>query len=544
MKGGCAMRFIVKFIIVPVIILSMVGILVTGCSNEKVETSLKVLRVAQEKDPPTTDVQKTTEDYGVPLNIYDRLVEAVTVSPGKSELVPGLAKSWDVSDDGRVYTFHLRDDVKFHNGEKFKADDVLFTFDRMLNPETKALNTDFLDMIDGARERMEGKADSAKGLKVIDDYTIEITLSNPYAPFLANLATPAGSIYNRKATTQAGEDFGIDPKLTIGTGPFKLKSWELNNEIVLEVNKDYFKGRPDLDEVHFKTLPDPETQRMLFETGELDVFDCDNARSQIPYFEKSEKWSNSIVSGPRVGVYYYCINESIKPFDDVRVRKALQILIDRKTLLEKMYYDKGAVANGIMPPGLAGYNPNLPEIPYDVEKAKELLAEAGYDDGFEMEIAQITDSASSLKINEAVQSMLAEVGINVTIKQMDSASFYGTRKQGELPMYFSDWSADFNDPDNFIYTFFEPNNSINRSFNYNNPEVADKLEKTRMMINQEDRYKLYQDLEKIIVHQDAAWIPLFSLDHLFVLQPHVKNFKVSWNGWSNMPYYDIKIEKE
>lgn len=537
------MRVFGKFIIVPIIILCMIGGLVAGCGNKDVDTSSKVLRVALEEDPDYTDVQKTTDDYGVPLNIFDRLVEAVTVSPGKSEIVPGLAKSWDVSDDGLVYVFHLRDDVKFHNGEKFKADDVLYTFDRMLEPKTKALNTDFLDMIEGARERMDGEVDSVKGLKVIDDYTIEITLAAPYAPFLANLATPAGSVYNRKATTEAGEEFGIDPKKTIGTGPFKMKSWELNDAIVLEANTEYFKGRPDLDEIHFKILPDPETQRMLFETGELDVFDCDNARSQIPYFEEHEKWSKNIVSGPRVGVYYYCINESIKPFDDVRVRKALQLLIDRKTLLEKMYYGKGIVANGIMPPGLAGYNPDLEEIPYDVEKAKDLLAQAGYSNGFEMEIAQITDSSSSLKINEAVQAMFKEVGIEVTIKQMDSATFYATRKEGKLPMYYASWSADFNDPDNFIYTFFQPDNSKNRSFNYNNPEVAKKLEKARGMVNQEERYKLYQDLEKIIVGEDAAWIPLFSLEHLFVVQPYVKNFKVSWNGWSNMPYYEIKIEK-
>lgn len=537
-----------------ILLMVLVGLLVfsgilSGCSpksdaaNSEKASDGKMLKVALTVDPGTADVQKTTDEYGVPLNCFDRLVEAVTTAPGKSDLVPGLAESWDVSTDGLIYTFHLKKGVKFHNGEELKADDVVFTFDRMLNPATKALNTDFLDMIAGAKDRMEGKADSVSGLKAVDDYTVEIALEKPFAPFLANIATPAGSIYNRKATTAAGEDFGLKPELTIGTGPFIFKSWKLNDQLVLTANKDYFKGKPEIDGVIFKVVPDAETQRMQFETGELDVFDCDNARSQIPYFEGNAKWKNCIVSGPRVGVYYYAINQSIKPLEDVRVRKALQMAIDRKQLLEKMFYGKGVIANGIMPVGLVGYNANLESIPYDVEKAKALLKEAGYPDGFSITVAQITDRPSTLKMNEAIQSMLASIGVKVEIQQMDSASYFATRKEGKLPSYYSDWSADFNDPDNFMYTFFAEKNSVARSFNYNNAEVAAQLEAARGMVNPDERYKLYQDLEKKIVIDDAAWIPLFSLDHLFVVQPKVKNFKVSWNGWSNMPYFGIKIEQ-
>jgi peptide/nickel transport system substrate-binding protein/oligopeptide transport system substrate-binding protein len=145
-------------------------------------------------------------------------------------------------------------------------------------------------------------------------------------------------------------------------------------------------------------------------------------------------------------------------------------------------------------------------------------------------------------MNEAIQSMLAEIGVKVEIQQMDSASWFATRKEGKLPSYFSDWSADFNDPDNFTYTFFYEKNSVARSYNYMNKEVSDKLVAARAITNPEERYALYQELEKKIVIEDAAWIPLFSLDHLFVVQPRVKNFKVSWNGWSSMPYKDITIE--
>lgn len=529
------------FLLIAVLILSS-----TACGNKQAADSSasaekKVFVVPYEEDPGTADVAKTTAEYGLPLNVFERLVESVTVGPGESKLVPGLAESWEVNDDGVVYTFHIREGALFHNGDEVTAEDVYYTFDRMLNPETEGLNTDFFDMIVGAKARMNGEADTTTGMKVIDKYTLEITIEEPFGPFVAGLATPAGSVYCKKAVEEAGEQFGIDPKLTIGSGPFKLEEWVVNDKIVMSTFADYWNGEAKYDELVFKIIPDAETSRMLFEKGEVSLFDCDNARSQIPYFESSDKWKDNIVSGPRVGVYYYCINESIKPLDNVKVRKALQMAIDRQNLLDQMFYGKGRLVNGIIPPGLYGYNPDLQELKYDPEKAKALLAEAGYADGFDMEIAQVSDSPSSLKINEVIQANFAKIGINVTITQKDESSFYGIRKTGKLPTYYSNWSADFNDPDNFIYTFFSAKNSPGRSFNYVNKEVQDKIEKARIMTNPDERIALYQEIEETIVHEDAAWIPLFELDHLFVVQPNVKNYQVAWNGWGNQSYYSIEI---
>jgi len=190
-----------------------------------VEARQKVLRISYPVDPKTADCQKTTEHYTLPLNVFDRLVEAVTLNPGESRLIPGLAESWDISDDGKVYTFHLRHGVLFHNDEELTAEDVVYTFDRMLAPETKALSTDILFFVDGAQERLNGQADSTLGLKVLDRYTVQITLKEPYAPFLAVLASPQASIFNKKFTQPLGDRFGLTPKTTCGTGPFILKKY-------------------------------------------------------------------------------------------------------------------------------------------------------------------------------------------------------------------------------------------------------------------------------------------------------------------------------
>ncbi len=520
----------------------------TACGDKDTATATPgkekvVFTVPYEKDPGTIDVAKTTEYYGLPLNVFDRLVESVTVGPGESKLVPGLAEKWSVSDDGLVYTFNLRKGAKFHNGDEVKAEDVYFTFDRMLNPETEGLNTDFFDMIQGAQARMNGEADTTTGIKIVDDYTIEITLDAPFGPFVAGLATPAGSIYCKKAVEAAGDQFGVDPALTVGSGPFKMTDWVVNDKIVLDTFDDYWGGRAQYDELVYKIVPDAETARMLFENGEIDVFDCDMARSQIPYFEENETWKNQIVSGPRVGVYYICLNEAIAPLDNVKVRKALQMGIDRENILKQMYYGKGVLVNGVIPPGLYGYNKDLPAITYDPEQAKALLAEAGLPNGFDMEITQVSDNAATLKINEIVQSDLAKIGVNVTITQLDSSTFFGIRKTGKLASYFNNWSADYNDPDNFIYTFFDKENAFGRSFNYVNEDVQAKIDAARIMTNPEERIALYQEIEKTVVQDDAAWIPLFELDHLFIVQPYVKNYTVAWNGWSDQSFYNIVIEK-
>ncbi len=517
--------------------------LFTACAK-KGGSSENVLRIATNDEPNTADAQKTTEYYFVPLNIFDTLIDVSAKEDGSTELVPSLAESWEVSPDGLTYTFHLREGVKFHNGETFKADDIVYTFERMLKPETEALNTDFLDCIKGAKEMMDGQAETLSGIEVKDDHTIVVALNEPFAPFLAGLSTPACSIYNRKATEEAGDQFGIDPKLTIGTGPFIFDSWTVNSDKSLRANEEYWRGRPSLDGITVTVVEDADTLKMLFESGELDIFDLEMAPAQAASYLESEAYQDRIVTGRRVGIYYLSINEALEPFQDVRVRKAYQMAIDKQKILDTVFAGMGETQSGILPPGLIGNNPDLPEIEYNPEEAKRLLAEAGYPDGFSMEIAANADDVGTTsQVYELVQAMLKDVGIEAEIKMYDDATWRAKRADGQIGSYFSSWSADLNDPDNFMYSVFAPGNSERRSFNYENEAVKEKIVQARGIVDEAERIALYQELEKIIVQEDAAWVPLFYKEHSFVVNERVEGFKVAWNGWADTKYYDVSIKE-
>lgn len=500
------------------------------------------LVAALNADIQTADVQKTSKDYEVPFNIFDRLVDVEVDADGNSKIVPSLAESWDISDDGLEYTFHLRQGVKFHNGNDFTAEDVAYTFHRMLTVEG-GVNTEFIDQIKGADELLAGETDTLEGVEVVDDYTIKVTLKEPFAGFLASISSPGVSIYDSEATEAAGDQFGMDPAVTVGTGPFEFSSWSFNNQLVLTRNEDYWKGASGLPGVVIKIIPDTETQSMMFESGELDILDLDYAADSVDRF--TETYPDQIVQGPRVGIVYFTMNFNKEPFQDVRVRKAVQMSIDRQAILDALYGGRGQVEQGIFPHGLIGFNPDQEEIKYDPEAAKALLAEAGYADGFDMEIAADSSASDTMTMAlEIVSDQLAEVGIRAEIKNYDESTWLETRKSGELGSFISTWSADYNDPDNFIYTFFgnEEKTRI-RSINYPDTEVMERVAKARTIVNEDERLAEYKALEEKIIHEDAAWVPMFSRLHLFAVSKRVQGFAPLWSGLSDQLFYNISLSE-
>jgi len=525
--------------------LLLLSTLLIGCSGsaggEGEGASVdKMLYVSQMQEPSSLDPTTQTEYYAVPLNIYDRLYEAVTVD-GKPELVPGLADSYDVSDDGLVYTFHLHEGVKYHNGEAFEADDVVYTVNRMMDPANSTVNTDFFSMIKGAMDVYEGNASEVVGVKALDPLTVEITLEYPFGAFIANLATPPASIFNREAGEAAGAKFGVEAASTVGTGPFKVVEWKKNDKIVLETYQEYFKGASALDGVTIKIIPEEETNRMAFENKELDILDGNYAQSQLPYFLESETWRDNIVRGPEAGLYFWKFNMAMEPYNDINVRLAIAHAIDKQAILDSLFNGNGQTVDCLVVEGVLGHNESFPTIEYDQEKARQYLANAGYPDGgLKLELIMANPNQSENDMNIALQGMLKEVGIELELKVIEEAAFTAMQSEGKVPFERYSWWVDYNDPDNFLYTFFARKNIVVNSTNYADEETLQLLESARRETDEDTRLQMYQQAELNIVNRDVVIIPVLQANHVFILQDNISNFTMAWNGWSDMSYYGVE----
>ena len=409
---------------------------------------------AVEDEPDTVDFQCTTIYYTVATNVFDRLVEMENTIDGKSVVVPSLAESWVVSNDGRRYTFRLRENIRFSNGSPLTASDVRYTFTRLLtNPASN--NQDVANQILGAEALTRGETDHLEGFTLLNDRDFTITLSQPYAAFMACLNMPGASILDEETTAAAGDRFGRDPACTIGTGPFILEKWEPGKGMLLTANPDCWAGPPKVAGLQWRFMTEPEEVRMLFERGGLDILDLDDLNNSAEYFLHGDIYQSRLHPVQRIAITYIALNESVKPLDDVRVRKALQMSLNRNMLLDAVYGGRGTLENGIYPHGLYGFNPELPEIPYDPEGALALLKEAGYPDGFELSFGVKSSSTQwEMALATLAVSMWEKIGVRASIQMMDESEFMRLRKSGELLCYTAMWTADFNDPDNFIYTFF------------------------------------------------------------------------------------------
>ncbi|MBQ9346946.1 MAG: ABC transporter substrate-binding protein [Oscillibacter sp.] len=527
------------------LLLAALLVFLTACGGETLSDGTGQAETGRyltfvDEEPDTVDPQRTSEYYTVALNVFDRLVEVEVNDNGSTEIRPSLAESWEISDDGCTYTFFLHQGVKFSNGALLTASDVLYTFTRLLSlPD--AASTDIAADIAGAAEFQAGRTQTLEGFHLLDDYTFSITMNQPYAAFLACLSTPGASILDEETTIEAGSLFGQSPEHTIGTGPFLFTSWAPGTELVLSANRECWSGPPRCDGLRVLFVSDPEAQRLLFEDGTLDILDLDNMGVEAEYFINGNQ--EQTIHGPRVGISYIALNQSIPPLDDLRVRRALQYGLDRQILLNAVFSGRGMVEHGIFPRGLIGHNADLLPIPYAPEEAARLLEEAGLSDGFNLEIAASDSSTVAMReLLELTASMWARLGVRANVVYLPEEEWLARRKSASLACYSSTWSADFNDPDNFIYTFFGTRENTNgRSLCYPDEAVMKRVRDARAVTDSGERISTYQALERIIVQEDASWIPLFSKEHYFALSRRVSGFQVSWNGWSNNRYRNVSV---
>ena len=498
--------------------------------------------VAVEDEPDTVDFQRTTIYYTIATNVFDRLVEMETDDDGSVSIVPSLAEEWTVSDDGRVYTFRLREGVAFSNGSELTASDVKYTFERLLTFPGTA-NRDIAEIIFGAEELEKGEASGLEGFRVLGDREFSVTLTQPFSAFLACLSMPGASIMDEDTAREAGERFGTAPEYTVGTGSFILKEWTPGSGMILTANRSCWKGAPKCEGLDLRFMTEPEEIMNLFESGELDILDLDDIGNYAEFFIHGDIYKDKLFFVPRIGVTYIALNESAAPLDDVRVRKALTLALDRELLLDAVYDGMGVVENGIYPHGLYGFDPDIQEIEYSPEKARGLLAEAGLSEGFDLTVSlKASSTQKEMTLVRIAAYMWSRIGVRVSIEVMDESEFMELRKSGRLACYTAMWTADFNDPDNFIYTFFgSEENTVFRSLCYPRTEIMERVRNARTISDPDARIEEYRELERIIIGGDAAWIPLFLRLRVYVASDRIGGLRASWNGSVKNRYCDVTV---
>ena len=500
-----------------------------------------LLRVAALYDITTMDVAQTTDNYMVPMNIFDRLFEVEVKADGSTEIVGSLCESYTVSDDGMTYTFKLKDGVVFSNGSGLEASDVQYTFERLLT--AGGVNDDVPLEVLGAEELKSGAADTLAGFKVTSDVDFSITLAAPNAGFIAELTGPAMSIVDRE-TMGTVKNFGIACEDTIGTGPYKITEWVVNDHYTLEYNDKYWGEEPSVKKMIVSIIPDASTQNLMYQNGELDILDLEYLDSAIVESTYKTAYADRIISGSRVGLTYLAMNANHKYLSDVNVRKAVQMAVDVDTIVASVYAGDAIVENGIIPTGVWGHNDSLQRPAYSAENAKKLLADAGYAEG-EVSFTLAMDSSSSSNtqlVYQLVQQQLKDAGIMVEIKPYDESSWLDLRKSGEMDAFIANWTMDYNDPANIMYTFYGSAEKTKlRSLNYADEAIMARVAAASSITDDAARMAEYQALEKKIVEEDAAWVPLLGNMHLFALGERVESFVPYWAGYSNFYAKDVQL---
>ena len=501
-----------------------------------------VLRVAAAADMTTMDVTKTTNDYMVPMNVFDRLFEVEVQPDGSSQIVPSLCADHTVSEDGKTYHFVLKEGVTFSNGNPLTASDVQYTFEWLLT--AGGVNDDVALEVEGAQALKDGQADSLSGFHVIDDRTFEITLTNANAGFLAELTGPAMSIVDGETMEQA-KNFGIACEDTIGTGPYKITEWVVNDHYTLEYNDRYWGEEPSAKKVIVSIIPDASTQNLMYQNGELDILDLENLDSAIVESTYKTVYADRLLKASRVGITYMSFNANNPYLSDVNVRRAIQMAVDVDTIVSSVYGGDAVVENGIIPTGVWGHNDDLQRAPFDVEGAKALLKEAGYAEGeISFEMAMDASSTGNLQlVYQIVQQNLKEIGIDAKIATYDASAWLDLRKSGQMDSFLGTWTMDYNDPANVMRTFFgsEQNAKI-RSLNYADKAIMDRVAAASAITDDAKRMQEYQDLEKKIIVDDAAWLPLLGNVHLFALGERVESFVPYWAGFTNFYAKDVVLK--
>ena len=459
---------------------------------------------------PQINTTGTSFDAAYP--VFSKLVE---FDPGTTVVKPALAESWEVSDDGTSYTFHLRKDAKFHSSKaftptrNFTADDVIATFNRMWKADDP-----YAKISGGAYDYFNdmGMPDLLKSIDKVDDNTVRFVLNKPESPFIANMAMDFAAIHSKEymdAMMKAGTPEMVDQN-PIGTGPFSFVSYEKDSKIVYKANADYFRGKQPIDTLVFSITPDQAVRTAKLQGGECHVAPYP-APADIAMLQADPNLQVLQQEGLNVG--YLAFNVTKKPFDDKRVRQAINMAIDKDSIISAVYQSAGKPAKNPIPPTIWSYDDAISAYPYDVEKAKALLAEAGVSnlstDLWYMPV-QRPYNPDAKKIAELMQADLAKVGITAELKTFEWGEYRKRLQAGEHQMGLLGWTGDNGDPDNFMGVLLSCGSAREGGQNiakWCNKDFTKLIDDAKLTADQGKRSELYAKAQEIF-HEEAPWLPI------------------------------------
>lgn len=442
-----------------------------------------------------------------------------------TKIVPALAERWEQSPDLKTYVFQLRPGLKFSDGSPLTAADFKYAIERVLRPATKSPGADFFRELVGAKAFQEGKAKEVAGLRVLDPQTLQVRLEAPNPIFLYTMALTFAAPVPKAAVEAAGEEFARRP---VGNGPFVLKEWRSGQFLELERNPHYYrKDRPRVSAVRAREQLEESVQMIQWENGNLDILPTVPA-ADYPRVKQDPKLRASLLEEAVPTTWYLGMNTRMAPFDRLKVRQAVNHAVNRDALL-RLLNERGIKATSILPSKMPGHQPGLDLYPYDPERARQLLREAGLPHGFTTTFWVISRD-DTLRVAEGIQADLAAVGIRAQIKPAVLSSYLtAIHTENTTPLFHGGWYADFPDPSGFLDPLFHSNQirptNCNNSSYYANPKVDALLDRARSLPLGEERLQLYRQAERLIM-EDAPWAPLYYEVETRLVRPGVTGVRI------------------
>lgn len=461
------------------------------------------------KSQPAIWLDPGVVDEGGSSSVCTQMFESlVTYEPGGTKIIPELAESWEFSEDGKLLTFHLRKNVKFHDGTPMNADAVVFSLARQhfndhpfhqYGPWKYYETSGFKDVYKDGKLKKEG---IIKDIRKVDDYTVEIELTKPDAPIMVNFTLYFTSIVSPTAAEKYGADFRKNP---VGTGPFKFVEWVKDDHVMLVKNEDYWGEPAGVDRLIFKVYPDGTARSLALEKGEVDMIDPPDADNLKKLAANDDI---NIMAKPGLTMGYLCMNVERPPFNNVLVRQAVNHAINKDQIIKAVFGKLGSVATGPVPPSLWGLNRDLEPYDYNPAKAKELLKKAGVAEGTSFELFALPVARpynpNGKKVAEILQAQFKAVGLNAKIVTYEIGTYWDKVDAGEFDMCMTGWSGE-PDPNDFLFRLFTP--GYLNSARWNNEEYNKLVSDARTVMDVEKRTELYEKAQ-VILHEEAPIVML------------------------------------